>query len=594
MDSPEQQAMDRAPTVSTATIAKGAEDGAKEWQAAVLNTGGYIMFVNGTDYQYKVPYNIQIIGFLSKRISPYCVLADKTCCICLNAGGGIPPAFMDMVDQTSGHQVRYQRTLPKKCGFIRPTMQVYKDGKLVGHMSKSNRLFNRCRTCWEDFRGKDVHVLEFFDGTGNKVASTVRKGSGCCLEISGSFPFRAGPLKIPGHPTMKIFTCVALSIQAFMDDDKCFGLPFPFRCLNGRGDWFLMPHGFLSCDPVVCKGCVKGPVAKLNLIDIPLIWVPFPHPTCCCVSYPMMKYERTLVPVQSTFRYENMLFSAFGEEPGQVQFQYRGNYRSAYEHDEGLPFTSAMSIPSGLGGLIASAIMMARSYSFGLPEPLLADVEVTERGPHFDGYVKCYSQEEIQNLQLCCDDRLNVLEKCKVGDLQVQGYTLLKIGYNTAAGKRLWLLQWGDGVVRKPVEVMTKEKLDEVVKNGMAEGAREWTLRFMLKDPEKSIITKQSNKVDKGFEDYYHAGGAKVKSLTCSMVRVCAFPLKTDRLETTMCRIPIRVEYPDEEELAKDKMFLSRAPSQVVMHVGSRIAPPMPSLRDAATSNEKGNDAPVS
>lgn len=541
-----------------------------EWHSAVLNTGGYMMFANGTDYQYKVPYNIQIIGFLSKRISRYCLLADETCCKCLNSGGGIPPSFMDMVDQSSGHQVRYQRTNPKMCGLIRPKMEVFKDGKFIGYMVKSRRVFNRCRTCMEDLRQKDVAVLEFFDEAGKQVAHTTRKGRGCCLVCAGTFPFRVGPLKIAGMG-IRILTCAAVTCQAYVDKDPCYGLPFPFRCFNGKGDWCLMPHGCLSCDPVCCKGCVKGPTARLMVVDFPVICCPAPL-TCCCISYPMMKFEHTRVPVHSTFRYENFVFAVSGNEPGRIQLQFRGNYRSAYEHDEGLPFTSAMEVPSSKGGLLATAIMMARSYTFGLPEPLLADVEATEVGPDFDGLVKCYSPDEIRNLQNCLDENLNVVQDCIVGDFQVKGYTLMKVGYNTVAGSKLWICQWGQGVVRKPVEVLTKQKLLEVVANGLGAGSREWHLRFMLKDPEKSILTRQTASVDKRFTDWYQAGGAKVRSLTCSIVRVCAFPCKTDRLETTLCRMPLYVDYPNAQETAQDELFVTRAPSQVVMHVGGRTS----------------------
>ncbi|CAE8691428.1 unnamed protein product [Polarella glacialis] len=505
------------------------------WQDAVLSVGGFAIFANGTDYQYKLPFTFQSMGKLS-RIDRRLLCCDKTICSCLNKQGAMAPAHMDMIDQDTGEQVRYQREKPRCCGLIKPRMLVYHNGQKQGSLAKTTRIFNRCHTCMEDLRNQEIQVLSLHDENGELVGNTVRPGAGCCLTMYPSLPMRCMPIRIAGSNS-SAFVCVACTMEAWPSPDRCTGMPFPFHVLNGQVGWGCIPHGCLSCDPICCQSCVRGPKPFYRAVGFPLVCFCCPLKTCC-ISCPMISLKRSELPITSTFRYEDMdIKFPNREERGRVQFQFRGNSPSAYTHDASNPFNAVMSLPGGQKvGILASAIMMARSHSFGLPEPLLEGVPVTGQGPDFDGWVTSFNTKEILALEACLDEHNLVVQDCQLNDTSLKGYTLFKIGYSTKGGN-IGIFSWGGTEVRKPVSVMNKVETSSIIANGKKNvDAITWKLCFYMMDPEQEILTRRTGGVDKTFKDWHITSGLQEVSLECTCVRVCKFPFSCTRHESKLCQ----------------------------------------------------------
>lgn len=569
-----------------------------QWQNAVLNPGGMILFANETDYQYKLPYTIQQAGRLS-RIHPMCLCCDKTCCRCLSTATAKPVKFMDMVDQESGEQMRYQTMGAKPCGCCpcrKPHVMVWHNGQRQGFIAEPTRFFNRCLTCLEQVRGHDRDVLGLYDERGARIAAVVKKGWGCCLDCKPSFPLKCMPVRCFGISSSALI-CVACTVEAWPTPDPvtCSGIgilsklccvltDMPYPCLRPCGagkagcSWGLIPHGCISCDPVCGECCIRGPVPKYRATNFPLCCCCIPC-TCLMIACPSCYLERRELPFNGTFRYETMEIKSHGQLKGKIQFQHRGNYPSAYVHEQSTPFTTAMNVPDGGKlGLLATAVMMARSYTFGLPQPLLQDLPATSSGPNFDGWCQVFNDEDVLKIMQSLDDNNNVVKECTVGkDLQLKGYTLAKIGYDCRSGKFL-CLSWGAQQHRKPVDVVKKSDTVEIINNALANmGGKTWHLLFFMKDPEKPILTKRLSKdIDSKFKEWFMTDMQEV-NIACACVRFWHCPCKFTRHRSVCCRIPLLLKpraggsavHPEPEP---EKGLPQWAPEQVVMHIGSHVS----------------------
>lgn len=229
----------------------------------------------------------------------------------------------------------------------------------------------------------------------------------------------------------------------------------------------------------------------------------------------------------STFKYESADLKLTNEKKGEVQLQFRGNFpfESAYMHDETQPCMSAMKFKEGgMAGILASSVLVARSYAFGLIAPMLSDVLFPGKSPDYDGMVTTHIQQQVTDLLNAIDEDNTVTKELRLGGKIVTGYTLVQLGYETG-----WCVCCGGcctfgGHNQKLTDCRNQQDTVRMIGQARAFHARPtFTFRFYLDDPEKEIICRRVTDIplDKKFYDFYHTGGRERRYLACMCIRIC-------------------------------------------------------------------------
>lgn len=498
------------------------------WKAYSFNVPGLTVLGGKNYYEYKLPYTIQQIGCCA-RISPWCHACDLTPCFApCNKGGA--PTFMDMVDQRSGDQVRY-RAVKSMCRP--PKVLMFRNGQIIGHASRTLRCCNRCQTCWEDVCKKPVTLIGLHNPDKKAIARVNRDGRGWCLEARCEFP-----LKCIGC----CFVCAACTVAMRPTADPGCG---------GRIDYCLAPHGCLSCDPVCCVGCLRGPKTTCMMDSVPCLacGVPCKSPSIWC---PMPKCKSKPLETVSTIKLETHTVEMYDQPKaiGMIQFQYRGNFPSAYTHDQTKPLNAAVACETSDIGLLASGVAVGKVYEMGDAEAPFYDLppRPAGRSPDYDGWVTVKQNSQVKRLvdKLRDEDLVVELESKKeepliLGDpisgISVRGWVLTDIGW-TRKGSCLT-----QGAKQDPRPVKTKLDVNEIVSTGLKEESGEYgtdfIMRFRLPDHEKAVVTEGFSTGFNKFGQGFTKNMLEEVACVCICMRVWKAPCNLSHEYKEMCRMPL-------------------------------------------------------
>jgi len=504
------------------------------WSKFSFNVPGLSVLGGDTLYEYKLPYVIQQIGCCA-TISPWCYCCDlylfKSC------NKMKAPTFMDMVDQRSGDQVRY-RAVKSKC--MPPKVLMFRNGKFAGHASRTLRCCNRCRTCTEDVMKNPVNLIGLHGPDKSQVARIERDGRGCCLDVTCNFPFKCIGC---------CFYCATCTVALRPSPD-------PFTFCGYAGDYACMPHGCLTCNPVCCAGCLRGPKTLCLADDIPCLAMGLPAPSIR-IWCPMATCKSRPLEMTSTIMVEThgVVSSAARENLGIIQFQYRGNFPSAYTHDQTLPLNAAVAAKSGDIGLLASSVVVGKVYGLGDAEAPFYDLppRPAGRSPDFEGWVTIQKSSQMKDLitklraDLVVDPpdvEVNgqmVAGEAVLGDpisgVAVKGWVLTDLGFTKAGG----ICGGASKQLPRPVGTVAavQEIVDLALSNEIGEYGTNFDMRFRLPDHEKQVVSEgvagNFNAMGQGFAKNM----LEEVACACMCVRVWKCPFVFAKAEKTLCKIPL-------------------------------------------------------
>jgi len=276
--------------------------------------------------------------------------------------------------------------------------------------------------------------------------------------------------------------------------------------------------------------------------------------------------------ITSTFKYEMADLKRKDESVGQMQFQYRGNWnQSGFTHDEEKPYIAALNSKNGgMAGLVASSVLVARSYALGQLAPPAARVTLPLKSPDYNGKVMTHYSKEVDELLNALDENNMVTKKLVINKKTVTGYTLIEVGFENA-----WTVCGPctpcGGKSQKLTSCTRKAETERMVKIARENGTRPTFLfRFYLEDPEKEIITRRNSKqkMDEKFYDFYHTGGREQVRCACTLMRFWRFPCNFTLDKAHWCSVPCytrdRKKVLDPAEAVGVKV---KAPNQVIMTV---------------------------
>mmetsp|Transcript_27930 Transcript_27930/g.74178 ORF Transcript_27930/g.74178 Transcript_27930/m.74178 type:complete len:551 (-) Transcript_27930:264-1916(-) len=503
-------------------------EGAPEWSGFSLNVPSINFVLSNNDvYDYKLPYSIPAAPRCA-RIHPMLYCCDVYCCPCLPKADKL--TFMDVVDQHTGHQVRYRAK--KKCCFV-PRILTFLDGQYIGYVARTMRCFNRCLTCCEDFRSKPVLQLGLHDKDGNQLARIDRNGKGGCLWCKCGFPMKC---------TGCCFTCCTWS------------------CLV-RPSMSMPLAGCLDCDPVCCECCVRGDRTCCSVFDQPCCCIGLPLAACSCwwctPGCEIKHFENV-----STIKFQDFdVLDAKSKEPvGLLQSQFRGNYPSMYTHNQDIAFKVNGNTTNGLLGTLLSAVATGMTYPMGDAEPTFAGLKAQPQGtsPGYSGFVECDWAPQMKLLLGLDGGKAKLREDLIVGDdmvfgtrvngTQVKGWLLTEIGWNADGLGCCGISCLGKQ--KKPRCVSTRKEVEDIVKVALEDQVGDkgttFIMRFRLPDQEKQIIKKGDNTFgDVNLLDskFNPPGGGFIDQMeevdcTINCIRCCKFPCKFTHDKIICCRCP--------------------------------------------------------
>jgi len=275
--------------------------------------------------------------------------------------------------------------------------------------------------------------------------------------------------------------------------------------------------------------------------------------------------------ITSTFKYEMADLKRKDESVGQLQFQFRGNapFQSGFSHDEEKPYIAALnSKVGGMAGLVASSVLVARTYALGLVAPMLGGVTLPQKSPEYDGKVMTVYSKEVDALLNALNEDNMVMTKLEIGRKTVTGYTLIEVGFDNA-----WCVcgpcTMCGGKSEKLTSCTRKAETERLVKIARENGTRPtFSFRFYLEDPEKEVINRRMTKqqLDEKFYDFYHTGGREQVRCACTCVRFwkcpCNFTIDKVHCCSVGCYVRDRKKVLKPEEGVGVKV---KAPNQVIM-----------------------------
>lgn len=288
-----------------------------------------------------------------------------------------------------------------------------------------------------------------------------------------------------------------------------------------------------------------------------------------------------------------------GQQVGAMQFQYRGNFPSAYTEFQNpfgplKPFKVFGATNDATMGMMMTSLAAGRSYNLGGAAPLFAHIPPMAKGrsPDFSGLVcvpkKSHAEAMIAKLN---PETMIVMEDCVLytGDKdghQVKGWKLLKVGYMEqppgAGGVYYSMGQTVGGKQVEPRVVKTPKEASDIVKVGaeMQSGdyGAVWNFEFDLPDPEKQIKRKGFNlgfgEMDMDGSFNPPRGGFAVEMqevmVTCEMVRYFQTPCNFTQKRQFCCKLPLYAEeVPQAATTPIGQYGGPNAPPQVIMTAGT-------------------------
>lgn len=283
--------------------------------------------------------------------------------------------------------------------------------------------------------------------------------------------------------------------------------------------------------------------------DIPCLAIGLPP--CCkapAVFCPMARCKSKPLPTTSTIRLET--HTVVGKDrsaKGMIQFQYRGNFPSAYTHDQTKPLNAAVASGDSQIGLLASTVIVGKAFGLGSAEAPFYDLppRPAGRSPDFTGWVHCHMWSQIEDLKSKLREDCIVTDACELGDtisgVQVKGWVLTDIGF-MKTGTELCGRQQG-GEIFEPRPVKSKEEAEAIIKiadeKHIGELGMNFQMRFRLPDLEKQVVTEG---VDSGFNALgqgFKKGMLEEVSCACVCMRVWMFPCNLTHKDKDICRIPL-------------------------------------------------------
>jgi len=547
-----------------------------------FNVPGLEMFGEGDLFEYKLPYTVAEVPCCA-RINGCLLCCDYLCCTaCCSKNGQL--GFMDMVNQQDGHQIRFR--VKKKCCYV-PKVLAFYDGQYIGHASRTMRCLNRCLTCMDDLKKNPVLQVGLHDENDQQLAKIERNGKGCCCQCFPTFPCKCNGC---------MFTCMA---------STCLCAPSYNLSKLDLVSLFLtegMCAGCQNCDPVCMPGCVRGDKTLCSLKEVPILYFGCCcAPVCCC---PCPGTEKRLYPVANTCMFEDfpVMSSSGDKQVGALQFQYRGNYPSAYTHDQMKPLKINAAAESVKLGQLMAALSAGRVYEMGEAQPVFESVKAlpTDTSPNFTGTVFAKQASQVRSLVDAINpNTMVVMQDAMLGDhltgTQVKGWKLTYAGYKREKGI-CCCIEIGVGGL-KPRYIATLEELRTLV-TGALEGqagsfGTTFELLFQLPDQEQQIVKKGDNTfgmVSDMSGSFNPGGGGFAEQmeevrLACTCIQCWRFPCNFNQKKTYCCSMPCYAQKVNNTEVQPFSYGKGApgadSPPQVIMHPGTKIEQIIGARKDA-------------
>jgi hypothetical protein len=266
---------------------------------------------------------------------------------------------------------------------------------------------------------------------------------------------------------------------------------------------------------------------------------------------------------------------------GIIQFQYRGNFPSAYTHDQTKPLNAAVAGNSSDLGLLASGVVVGKVYGMGEAEAPFYDLPPRPEGrsPQFDGWVTCAKSSQMKLLQSTLREDLvvgvpnekGVVEDLMLGDpisgSQVKGWMLTDIGYMKSGTECCGNQQGGEK--QEPRAVSKKEEVNEIIKIALEDEIGEYgtnfLMRFRLPDNEIQVVTEGVDGKFNAFGQGFAKNMLEEVSCACVCMRVWQCPCKLTHKYVPLCSMPLYARKFTGSDALTGKSDLP--PVQVVMNV---------------------------
>jgi hypothetical protein len=243
------------------------------------------------------------------------------------------------------------------------------------------------------------------------------------------------------------------------------------------------------------------------------------------------------------------------ENVGVIQFQYRGNFPSAYTHDQTKPLNAAVLCNTAPMGLLASGVVVGKVYGMGEAEAPFYDLPPRPEGrsPDFEGWVTCAKSSQMKQLQSRLREDLvvgvpndqGIVEEMMLGDpisgSQVRGWVLTDIGYMKSGTECCGNQQGGEKQEPRPVN--SKAEVDEIIKIALEDEIGEYgtnfLMRFRLPDNEKQVVTEGVDGKFNAFGQGFAKNMLEEVSCACVCMRVWQCPCKLTHKYKPICKMPL-------------------------------------------------------
>lgn len=257
----------------------------------------------------------------------------------------------------------------------------------------------------------------------------------------------------------------------------------------------------------------------------------------------------------------DVLDNSTGEAVGKLQAQYRGNYPSAYFHNEQTAFNINGNTTTGKLGAMLSGVAAGMAYSMGLPAPAFSDVRSKPEGtsPDFSGWVEAKWAAQIKLLVGHDGGKARLREDLIVGEdmvfgtasngTQVRGWQLVEFGYSSDGLGCLGMSCMGK--YRKPRNIRSLQEVKDMVnvalESQIGEVGTTFLMRFRLPDQEKQVIKKGENVagaleiVDSKFNPPRGGFIDHMEQVDCTIncIRLWKFPCQFTQDKMICCRCPL-------------------------------------------------------
>lgn len=297
-----------------------------------------------------------------------------------------------------------------------------------------------------------------------------------------------------------------------------------------------------------------------------------------------------------------MSSSTADKQVGALQFQFRGNYPSAYTHDDAKPLKINGAAEDVKLGQLMAALSAGRVYEMGEAQPVFESVKALpqEASPDFSGKVFAKKASQVRSLI----DRINpntmvVMDDAVLGDhlkgTQVKGWKLTFAGYKYEAPFACCGMSLGGVGGVDPRYMATKEELDAFVKGALQAQSGDYgttfEFKFQLPDQEKQIVKKGENifgvvsDMDGKFNPSLGGFGEQMEEvrLACTCIQCWRFPCNFTQKKTFCCTMPCYAQKVNSTEVQPFSYGKPGAdsPPQVIMTPGTTFAQIVGARKDA-------------